>query len=26
VNGVVEKDQDGFNGKLAGRVVTPDRR
>ena len=26
VNGVVEKDGDAFTGKLAGRVVTPDRR
>jgi N-acyl-D-amino-acid deacylase len=26
VNGVIEKDANAFTGKLAGRVVTPDRR
>ena len=26
VNGVIERDSEGFTGKLGGRVVTPDRR
>ena len=26
VNGIIEKDANGFTGKLGGRVVTPDRR